>query len=64
MNWTAPGLPDLNPIENAFAKLKAGLRSAAARTIDDIEAAIKRMLPTFKPSECANYLAAAGYKPA
>ena len=64
LRYLPPYSPDLNPIENAFAKLKAGLRSAAARTIDDIEAAIKRLLPTFKPNECANYLAAAGYKPA
>jgi hypothetical protein len=54
--------PDLNPIVNAFAKLKAGLRSAAARTVDDIEAAIRRLPPTFKPDECVNYLAAAGYQ--
>ncbi|MBM3526174.1 MAG: IS630 family transposase [Alphaproteobacteria bacterium] len=62
LRYLPPYSPDLNPIENAFAKLKAGLRSAAARTVDDIEAAIRRLLPTFKPAECANYLAAAGYR--
>jgi len=62
LRYLPPYSPDLNPIENAFAKLKAGLRSAAARTVDEIEAAIRHLLPTFKPDECANYLAAAGYR--
>ncbi len=53
--------PDFNPIENAFAKLKALLRSAAARTIPDLRAAIREAFTRFKPDECRNYLAAAGY---
>ena len=52
---------DFNPIEQAFAKLKALLRTAAARTIPDLWAAIKRALTRFQPAECRNYLAAAGY---
>lgn len=56
-----PYSPDLNPIENAFAKLKAMLRKAAARTIDQLWAAIATIIDTFSPKECANYFTAAGY---
>jgi transposase len=59
--YLPPYSPDFNPIENAFAKLKASLRKAAARSIDDLWGAIARALPSFSPSECANYFAAAGY---
>ena len=52
--------PDFNPIELAFAKLKALLRSAA-RTIPDLWDAIRRSLTRFAPAECRAYLAAAGY---
>src|ERR671933_262942 len=48
-------------IENAFAKLKALLRKAAERTVEGLWTAIGRLLDAFTPSECANYLAAAGY---
>ena len=65
---SAPGLrrgrlysPDFNPIENAFAKLKALLRKAAARTVDDLSRAIGTAIDTLTPAECANYFAAAGY---
>lgn len=53
--------PDFNPIEQAFAKLKALLRTAAARTIPDLWAAIRRACKAFTPHECRNYLTAAGY---
>ena len=53
--------PDFNPIENAFAKLKALLRTAAARTGSDLWAAIHQAFTRFKPDECRNYLATAGY---
>lgn len=56
-----PYSPNFNPIENAFAKLKAGLRKAAARTIDTLWATIGELIETFTPSECANYFKAAGY---
>lgn len=56
-----PYSPDLNPIENAFSKLKAMLRKAAARTIDQLWDAIGRIIQTYSPQECANYFAAAGY---
>lgn len=56
-----PYSPDLNPIENAFAKLKALLRKAAARTIDELWDVIGKALETFTPKECSNYFLAAGY---
>jgi transposase len=59
--YLPPYSPDFNPIENAFAKLKALLRTAAARTVPDLWAAIRGAFTCFKPDECRNYLAAAGY---
>jgi transposase len=59
--YLPPYSPDFNPIENAFAKLKALLRKAAARTIEGLWAAIGHLLDAFTPQECANYFAAAGY---
>jgi putative transposase len=53
--------PDLNPIEQVFAKLKTLLRKDAARTVDTVTTAIARILDAFPPQECANYLANAGY---
>ena len=53
--------PDLNPIEQVFAKLKALLRKAAARTIEALTAAVGQLLDLFTPQECANYLSNAGY---
>jgi transposase len=53
--------PDLNPIEQVFAKLKTLLRKACARTVDAICDAIGQLLISFKPHECANYFANAGY---
>jgi transposase len=54
--------PDLNPIEQAFAKLKAALRKAAARTFDALVEAIANALTRFTPQECANYIANSGYR--
>ena len=59
-----PYSPDFNPIENAFAKLKALLRKAAARTVNALENAIAEAIDTYTPTECANYFNAAGYDPA
>lgn len=53
--------PDLNPIEQAFAKLKAHLRKAEERSIDSLWPRIGKLLDLFKPSECANFFANAGY---
>ena len=58
-----PYSPDFNPIEQAFAKLKALLRKAAARTLDALEAAIAAALDAFTSNECANYFTASGYEP-
>ena len=58
-----PYSPDFNPIENAFAKLKAILRKAAARTIPKLWDAIRDALPQFTPDQCANMFTAAGYEP-
>jgi hypothetical protein len=49
---------DPNPIENAFAKLKAFLRETAARSIDALWLAIGRIIDLFTPKECLNYFKA------
>ena len=56
-----PYSPDLNPIEQVFAKLKHGMRNAAERTIESTWRRIGALLPTFSPAECANYLKNSGY---
>jgi transposase len=59
--YLPPYSPDFNPIENAFAKLKALLRNAAERTVDGLWTAIARIVDLFIPDECRNYFAAVGY---
>lgn len=59
--YLPPYSPDFNPIEKAFAKLKALLRKAAARTRDDLWAAIGEAINAFTPNECRNLFAACGY---
>lgn len=61
--YLPPYSPDLNPIEQAFAKPKALLRAAAARTIDKLWATIGRSLNAFSRDECANYFANDRYAP-
>jgi transposase len=61
--YLPPDSPDFNPIENAFAKLKALLRKAAERTIKGLWRLIGKLIDTFTPQECANCFAAAGYDP-
>jgi transposase len=56
-----PYSPDLNPIEQVFAKLKTLLRKAAERTVEATWRRIGALLHHFPPHECANYLANAGY---
>ncbi len=63
LRFLPPYPPAFNPIEDAFAKLKALLRRAAERTVDDLWNAIGRIVNTFTPAECANYFTAAGYDP-
>ena len=61
--YLPPYSPDFNPIEKAFAKLKALPRKLAERSLEGLWAAIGRLVDTFTPRECANYFAAAGYDP-
>ena len=61
LRYLPPYSPDLNPIEMAFSKLKAILKKAAARTIEDLWNAIAQALPKLTPKDCASYFAAAGY---
>ena len=60
--WLLPAYsPDLNPIEQMFAKLKTLLRKAAERSFEDVCDQIGKLLDAFTPQECANYLRNAGY---
>jgi transposase len=59
--YLLPYSPDFNLIEQVFAKLKALLRKATARTLDALETAIAAALRAFSPHECSNYITAAGY---
>jgi transposase len=56
-----PYSPDLNPIEQLFAKLKHLMRKAQARTVDDTWRKVGELLDLFSPAECSNYLKNAGY---
>jgi transposase len=56
-----PYSPDLNPIEQVFAKLKTLLRKAEERTVEATWKRIGQLLDAFSPQECANYLVNSGY---
>ena len=56
-----PYSPDMNPIEQLFAKLKAALRAKAIRTVDALWTALGEITDAISPTECANYLRHAGY---
>jgi transposase len=56
-----PYSPDLNPIEQLFAKLKHLVRNAEPRTVDATWRKIGNLLDAFSPAECANYLRNSGY---
>ena len=58
-----PHSPDFNPIENAFSKLKALLRNAAARTVEDLWRAIRDAIDAITPTEGANFFVPAGHDP-
>jgi len=60
--YLPPYSPDPNPIEQAFAKMKAPLRKAAARSIDAFWNAVGNLIRIFSPSECANYPVNSGYR--
>ncbi|WP_157100640.1 IS630 family transposase [Rhodoplanes sp. Z2-YC6860] len=59
--YLPPYSPDLNPIEQAFAKIKHWMRMAQRRTIDDVWRQIGSLVTTIGPRECSNYFANAGY---
>jgi len=59
--YLPPYSPDFNPIENAFAKLKALLRKAAERTVEGLWIAIGGLIDLFTHNECRNFFTAAGY---
>lgn len=61
--YLPPYSPDFNPIENAFAKLKALMRARAERTISALWNAARSIVELFNPAECENYFRAAGYEP-
>ena len=61
LEFLPPYSPDLNPIENAFSKLKRLLRSAAERTVERLWRTIGRLLDQFTPQECRNYFRHCGY---
>ena len=63
LRYLPPYSPDLNPIEQMFAKLKALLRKAAARSVDALWDTIGLVLNAFSATECANYLRNSGYVP-
>jgi transposase len=62
LRFLPPYSPDFNPIEQAFAKLKAFLRRARPRTFEQVCALIAASLPLFQPDECANYVRNCGYR--
>jgi transposase len=62
LRFLPPYSPDFNPIELAFAKLKAFLRAARPRTFDQVCDLMAAALGLFMPAECANYVKHCGYR--
>ena len=62
IRFLPPYSPDFNPIEQAFAKLKAFLRAARPRTFDHVLALVAAALDLFTPAECRNYIRHSGYR--
>lgn len=61
LRFLPPYSPDLNPIEQVFAKLKALIRAAEPRDVETLWDTIGQSLARFSPNECANYMANSGY---
>ena len=60
--WFLPSYsPDLNPIEQAFSKIKHSMRTAQKRNLEDTWRQVGHITGTFSPDECARYLRNAGY---
>jgi transposase len=62
LRFLPPYSPDFNPIEMAFAKLKAFLRAARPRAFDQVIALVRTALALFTPAECRNYIRHCGYR--
>jgi transposase len=62
VRFLPPYSPDFNPIEQAFAKLKAFLRAARPRSFDQVNALVALALDLFTPAECRNYIRHSGYR--
>ena len=62
LRFLPPYSPDCNPIEQAFAKLKAFLRAARPRSFDDVCALVAAALRLFTPTECRNFVQHSGYR--
>lgn len=62
LRFLPPYSPDFNPIEQAFAKLKAFLRAFKPRSFDQVNRLVARALPLFSPNECRNYIQNSGYR--
>jgi transposase len=62
LRFLPPYSPDFNPIEQAFAKLKAFLRAARPRNFGQVTTLIGIALDLFSPTECANYIRNCGYR--
>jgi transposase len=62
VRFLPPYSPDFNPIEQAFAKLKAFLRAARPRTFDQVIALVGAALELFTPAECRNFIRHSGYR--
>jgi transposase len=62
LRFLPPYSPDFNPIEQAFAKLKAFLRAARPRTFDQVTTLVAAALTLYSPEECANYIRHCGYR--
>lgn len=62
IRFLPPYSPDFNPIEQAFAKLKAFLRAARPRLFDHVVALVAAALELFTPDECRNYVRHSGYR--
>lgn len=63
LRFLPPYSPDFNPIEKAFARLKAMLRKARERTVTALWNRIGALVDIFRPLECANYFSSCGYDP-
>ena len=62
LRFLPPYSPDFNPIEQAFAKLKAFLRAARPRSFDDVNTLVAAAIPLFTSTECFNFVQHCGYR--